>query len=1111
MSKPLADSPIARWDRADLRALAATLLAIYGQAVPDAKSAAAGVSLDGRAIAARNRTNLRAFQLRNESVECDLLIEFDGGEDDLARIVDGAGGNPIRVVARVNGIFAVRAQAAYLVQQLVSQLEGGGPPAPSEAASDSLLGLVAAGAVKRLSLSRAVRVSSGFVGVAQRQLRSVREAARVAPGDDGLDGRGVRLCLVDTMFDFAHAAALPRGAAVEMGDGPNPDLRIDGLFDPFTSSSRAAAVVGTGSTFGRQALLDDIKVCWSGQDDGSDLMRTLRIGQRDARAAGERDTARVQTFEHHGTYALGIAAGSGNGSAGHRFAGVAPAADLALAVAGIQDEAPFADSLDIIASVGEMLERFGRSADAAPIVLMVNNGDCLGAHDGSLLGERMVDEALLRPGRAVVLPAGNQNLSATGVAGAGTPVVVPHVCLPAPSSDPRRSVMLGFRYFLPGDKADAIEIWFRAGEGRVPAARITFRDAAAPTFQFEGGVPRSFQKTTLRSENGREVTYIAELGPASAEGLWRLKLHLLPVLVEGDERGYLPDDPIRFEIDGVVGDLHAWCDWNNESRRNWVEPKAGRQDDRTTLTTPATARRGIVVGQCVEMPDGGFKAAEDSGRGPTLDGRHKPDVVAVGASLAVPARLAGASAHRLLERRRSAGEITQAEYEAALYMRTVAGTSFAVPQVAGLAALLFQKWPHATWADIRQAIVEAAVRPEDWAASAPIAGRVLPIDRPPATPRGDDEEPPEPGLRAFAWDRALGYGRIDVGRTLAPPPPRVDLWLRKAHEDDGREPFVAETLWAGPGIAVAGPNRVDVELGERGREAAQGLARLYLFHAPLGATHPLPRLDGTAAAGGLWAPLLVDADGKPGFVPASPGGRLGVPTRDDVDLHDGNPRLIAAVVDHDQDRYVPEATLGMRNNIAVLSAASATIRNGELTPVPEFTVIGSDDVDSAMVWVENLSGTLRIDDIPVTALPWRKARLFIEDGRLRAWRRPYLGHSGDAEHDPANRLARETDVPQEKRGITDAIRALTDVEWASGLKLRRPDDDPLLRVSLSSTEGRLWLPRLRIAQGHPLRGLKVRLEGPASLRGETGEGRVHLVHFSGGRRVGGGSVRVAVG
>ena len=661
----------------------------------------------------------------------------------------------------------------------------------------------------------------------------------------------------------------------------------------------------------------------------------------------------------------------------------------------------------------------------------------------------------------------------------------------------------------PGDKADAIEIWFRAEKGHTPTARITFGDDAEPAFRFEVTAPRLFHKKTLSYTNGRSVTYIAELGPASSEGLWRLKLHLLPVLVNGEEGGYLPGHLIRFEIDGVVGELHAWCDWNNELRRNWVEPRDGRQDDRTTLTTPATARRGIVVGQCSETAYGSFKAAEDSGRGPTLDGRHKPDVVAVGASLAVPARLAGTAAHRLLARRCLAGEITPEDCEAALYMRTIAGTSFAVPQVAGLAALLFQQWPHATWADIRQAIVEAVVRPEDWAASVPVGAHIPPIERLPSTPRMDyGEEPPEPGLRAFAWDRALGHGRIDVGRTLAPPPPRVDLWLRKAHEDNGREPFVAETLWAAPGIAVAGSNRVQVELGERGRRTAQGQARLYLFHAALGATHPLPRLDGTTAAGCLWAPLLVDADDRPDFVPASPGSRLDVATRGDIDLQDGNPRLIAAVVDHDQDRYEPEATLGMRNNIAVLSAASAALRNGVLTPVPEFTIVGSNDVDSIMIWMEDLAGTLRIGGLPITALPWRTARLFIEDDRLRAWRRPYLGQSGDGADDPANRLARKADLPRGSQ-IADLIRALTDVEWATDLELHRADDGPFLRVSLSSTIGRLWIPRLRVAQGCPLSGLRVWLEEAAHL-GARG-GRIHLVHFSGGRRVGGGSVRITVG
>lgn len=1031
--KPRKGDPVGAASRADLRSMRATLVATLAatEHAPQAARNAAIAPAGGR---------------------CDLLLDFDGHAEDLTALRDEGGAAPLELVAAVGSLFALRIDTGYLDRQLAlleSWNDAGAAPA-NRADGASLAGLVAAGAVRRASLGRTVRPASG-TGAASAARRPVREAARA---EVAARGEGVTVGIIDTVFDYAHVAMLPPGQTLDAPPPPNEALRIARLFDPYAARPDAA---GFGISHACTDLASDIAACLAAAGD-----RPLGLGQRDAAAGGDTDPTRRQLFANHGTFCAGIAAGSGNASAGARFRGIAPAATLACAIAGIQDNAVLADSLDVIAATVRLVEDCDR-----PLALLLNNGDCLGAHDGTLLGELLLDELLLHPGRAIVLPAGNQNVGSTDVVGAGKQRIVPHIAIPGSATEPRTE-RLAFGYTTRAAKADNIEIWFEAKGD--PVATLCTEPDSLPIEPLDGGQLRPIRILSLRDGQAR-MTMIVELGRAAHPRLWRLRVLLLPV------RDPMPIDRLRFEITNVVGELHAWCDWNNETQRDWEEPASGRQDDVTTLTTPATAHRVIVAGECVEDA-AGFRPAEASGRGPTRDGRLKPDVVAIGSALAVPVPQRSPEAHRNL----AANCRGQPErLERLTYGATVAGTSFTAPQVTGLAALLLEKWPEATWADIRQAIVEAALRPEHWLAEGEV---------PPAG--GDAALPCEAGLRAFGWDRALGYGRIDVARTLDPPPPAFDVGIRKAEGDDGREPHVAPTLWAAPDIAVLGPHRVRVRSFQRGSRPVDGPARLHLFHAPFGAIHPLPRIG--AGASSQWQPLLPG-----GPVTVAAGESIEVETRGDIDLQDGTPRAIAAILDHDQDRYEPDATLGMRNNVAVLSTA---IGNGALPPL---TILGSEDVDSLLAWSENLDGALSLRGIPITALPWRTARLFLEDDRLRSWKRPYFGQADAVALDPANRLAEEDDL-RPRAGVDDPIAALTGITGATALSLRRADGEDTLRVDAATT-GRLWLPRLRLAQGQALTvGLHV---AAARQQDPARPGWLHVVHFSGGRRVGGGSVRIA--
>ena len=107
-----------------------------------------------------------------------------------------------------------------------------------------------------------------------------------------------------------------------------------------------------------------------------------------------------------------------------------------------------------------------------------------------------------------------------------------------------------------------------------------------------------------------------------------------------------------------------------------------------TIGAPGAAEQAITVGKVNDRDE----VAWDSSRGPTLDGRLKPDVVAPGT------RIIAASP---LPLRKGA----YARFDC---------TSYAVPHVTGTLALLKGAWPDATTADLKRAIVAGCDPATPW-------------------------------------------------------------------------------------------------------------------------------------------------------------------------------------------------------------------------------------------------------------------------------------------------------------------------------------------------------------------------------------------------------------
>jgi serine protease AprX len=109
-----------------------------------------------------------------------------------------------------------------------------------------------------------------------------------------------------------------------------------------------------------------------------------------------------------------------------------------------------------------------------------------------------------------------------------------------------------------------------------------------------------------------------------------------------------------------------------------------------TIGSPGAARDAITAGAMADLSENGFTLASFSSRGPTADGRVKPDLVAPGVNIA------------------SSAANTSNQYAVG------SGTSMAAPFVAGVAALMLDAGPALTPAGVKTRLTTTAV---DWGTS----------------------------------------------------------------------------------------------------------------------------------------------------------------------------------------------------------------------------------------------------------------------------------------------------------------------------------------------------------------------------------------------------------
>jgi subtilisin family serine protease len=368
----------------------------------------------------------------------------------------------------------------------------------------------------------------------------------------------------------------------------------------------------------------------------------------------------------HGSHVLDIAAG--NGRAG-TAPGVAPKADIIFVEVRPSD----VDRTDFIGNSAQLAQAaeyvFARAAELGrPAVVNISLGAYGGPHDGTSMADKLFDALLQKPGRAIVIAAGNgfdKGIHASGAI--------------APGNDHTLTWRAD-----PGDKTEnELEIWYSGGPLEVfvtpPGGREKgpFSVGAIGTFNLGNNIKCYITHSASHPLNG-----------LSHVDVFMSRLVSNMTVPAGDWK-------VRLKAGSAVGAMFdAWIE------REFGSDAAARQtrfsegvDKNRTLDSIACSHEPIVVGAYPCDP-GNPKLSVFTAAGTTRDGRQKPDICAPG------------------ERGQGVGIFAADARSAGL--TTYAGTSQAAPHVAGVVALMMQKALQATPSrlltigEIRQALQETA-------------------------------------------------------------------------------------------------------------------------------------------------------------------------------------------------------------------------------------------------------------------------------------------------------------------------------------------------------------------------------------------------------------------
>lgn len=468
--------------------------------------------------------------------------------------------------------------------------------------------------------------------------------------------------------DVGNAAGL-------FAESPGNGDCFGGAVRTLTGRNVLILVADSGIDWKRQDFLDArnrtrIRYLWDqtlSPRDGENPPEGFRIGvEFDASkidAALEENDSREQFLmlpsidaSGHGTAVAGIAAGY-NARTGYR--GAAPEAEFLIVKLGVADALGFPRTTELMRAVTWGVRKALEMQ--MPLVVNLSFGNCYGAHDGSSLVERFLDNAA-EIGRTVIcVGSGNEGSSAGHVAGnvyVGTNV---GSGTPGAGLSSRIPQTMRVELAIAGYERNLrVQLWQNySDEYRV------FLIAPGGQ-QAELSAPINSGKYVLELAGTQILAYQGEPAPYAVAR--ELYLEFLPGGSAG--AGYVTSGIWTFVLRPVSVVSGQFYFYLSDSAARSLGTFFYEPTPQVTLTIPSTAAKVITVGAYDEVYDAyadfSGRGYADSGRtiGVVTAGLVKPDFVAPGVGIPAPDLYGGYTA--------------------------VTGTSFAAPIAAGAAARLME-------------------------------------------------------------------------------------------------------------------------------------------------------------------------------------------------------------------------------------------------------------------------------------------------------------------------------------------------------------------------------------------------------------------------------------
>jgi subtilisin family serine protease len=394
--------------------------------------------------------------------------------------------------------------------------------------------------------------------------------------------------------------------------------------------------------------------------------------------------------ETHGTHVAGIAAGADKNNT-NIYYGVAPEADIALVSYNEQDQST--DNVSIADGIKYIFD-YAASVNK-PCVINMSLGMHIGPHDGSSAFDQICD-ALQGKGRILVGAAGNEGADKLHVS--------------ETFSTTKNELKTFFRYYDSSEKYGEADIWGEAG--KIFGIRVVVFKKST------GAELYSTPVINASTTNSRTYTLSSSAGAINgAVGKINIYTELNAVnnkpnaFVSSEMTSITSGNYIGIIISGNDGTVHAWADdyystFTGNALSGWVNGDSnysvgeiggtGKQLISVGAYTTKTTIRNL-SGNNIPNNQMLNQLASFSSKGPTVDGRMKPDITAPGTSIISSFSSAVASSTDYKDYLVKKQTVNGKTY----YYGSMDGTSMATPFVTGVLA---------TWLGIKKDLTPDDIR-----------------------------------------------------------------------------------------------------------------------------------------------------------------------------------------------------------------------------------------------------------------------------------------------------------------------------------------------------------------------------------------------------------------